>query len=411
MLPERFKRVSLSVCLGLGMLTASCSGKEVAVVQQSPDIRSPDSAPSAASDPPSTAGSNVRELVKLRLLDMSGMNAETFQAVVTAPLQKRSPLVSVEAIAYSGEEDLRKRLDDEPIDLVLAPLADIEAILGAGSNDWMELSEMIRQMADNMRKIGQLPKDIDPLTGMGGLTNSTGTYGLLPKGGGASLYYNKELFDRYGVPYPQEGLTWLDAKELAKRLTRFDSGLPTIGFAADRSFIFNHLSGTLPFVDPQTDRTFFLKDEWGKWLSTLQAMYEIPGMEVEVEKFDAGKNRFIKNRDVAMWAGNFIYPPLAEHVGRISLPAFENQSPGTVSGLPSGYFFAIPKKSKHPPDALQAAIQIQTRPGPVSQFENAAGSELGKSFAEVLAGVKDLNTALREADERVEIRRKAGQIR
>lgn len=32
-----------------------------------------------------------------------------------------------------------------------------------------------------------------------------------------ALFYNKDLFDRYGVPYPTNAMTWDDVLALAKR--------------------------------------------------------------------------------------------------------------------------------------------------------------------------------------------------
>jgi multiple sugar transport system substrate-binding protein len=45
------------------------------------------------------------------------------------------------------------------------------------------------------------------------------SYGL-PSGSTAwVLFYNKSIFDKAGVPYPQDGMTWSDFYELAKRVT------------------------------------------------------------------------------------------------------------------------------------------------------------------------------------------------
>lgn len=38
------------------------------------------------------------------------------------------------------------------------------------------------------------------------------------------LYYNRDLFDKWGVPYPEEGWTWDDLLERAKKLTRDTDG-------------------------------------------------------------------------------------------------------------------------------------------------------------------------------------------
>src|SRR5690606_36937033 len=39
------------------------------------------------------------------------------------------------------------------------------------------------------------------------------------------LFYNKDIFDRFAVDYPRDGMTWEEVKDLAKDLTKFDEGV------------------------------------------------------------------------------------------------------------------------------------------------------------------------------------------
>ncbi|MCC2686258.1 MAG: transporter substrate-binding protein, partial [Paenibacillaceae bacterium] len=34
------------------------------------------------------------------------------------------------------------------------------------------------------------------------------------------LYYDKDIFDKFATPYPKDGMTWDDAREVAKKVTR-----------------------------------------------------------------------------------------------------------------------------------------------------------------------------------------------
>jgi multiple sugar transport system substrate-binding protein len=38
-------------------------------------------------------------------------------------------------------------------------------------------------------------------------------------------YYNKGIFDKFGVAYPKDGMTRDDATDLARKLTRSDGGV------------------------------------------------------------------------------------------------------------------------------------------------------------------------------------------
>lgn len=44
-------------------------------------------------------------------------------------------------------------------------------------------------------------------------------YGLFGWAGVTGIYYNKELFDNAGVPYPEDGWTWDECREIAAKLT------------------------------------------------------------------------------------------------------------------------------------------------------------------------------------------------
>ncbi|WP_127497269.1 extracellular solute-binding protein [Paenibacillus glycanilyticus] len=58
-----------------------------------------------------------------------------------------------------------------------------------------------------------LPSVIDLLKARGGGK----LYGLSPSFSSQALYYNKDLFDKYGVPYPTDGMSWEEVLQLAAR--------------------------------------------------------------------------------------------------------------------------------------------------------------------------------------------------
>ncbi len=40
-----------------------------------------------------------------------------------------------------------------------------------------------------------------------------------------ALYYNKDILDKFGVPYPKDGMKWDQVYQLAKELTRLENGV------------------------------------------------------------------------------------------------------------------------------------------------------------------------------------------
>jgi multiple sugar transport system substrate-binding protein len=73
---------------------------------------------------------------------------------------------------------------------------------------------------------GQYPLDSQIyLPGVFGPGAWQGKRYLLPKDfSPLAVYYNKKLFDRYAVPYPQDGWTWPDFLEMAQALTQDTDG-------------------------------------------------------------------------------------------------------------------------------------------------------------------------------------------
>ncbi|NOU90117.1 extracellular solute-binding protein [Paenibacillus sp. LMG 31460] len=58
------------------------------------------------------------------------------------------------------------------------------------------------------------------------------------------LYYNKDIFDKFGISYPRNGMTWDEVYDLAKKLNRTEDGISYRGFgmAAGAMFTVNPLS-------------------------------------------------------------------------------------------------------------------------------------------------------------------------
>ncbi|UQZ84239.1 glycerol-3-phosphate transporter periplasmic binding protein [Paenibacillus konkukensis] len=103
------------------------------------------------------------------------------------------------------------------------------------------------------------------------------------------LVYNKDIFDKFGVEYPKPGLTWDEAYELAKKLTRQDGEVTYKGFQVNPShyMMWNQLSE--PSLDPNEDKATLTSDNWTKITNNIRRFYEIPGNQlVKTNAFSRG---------------------------------------------------------------------------------------------------------------------------
>ncbi|TVY07074.1 ABC transporter substrate-binding protein [Paenibacillus cremeus] len=92
--------------------------------------------------------------------------------------------------------------------------------LGLGS----DLNDFIKQEKMDFSKFE--PETINVMKGFGDKGEFFGipyamNYGM--------LLYNKDIFDKFGVPYPKDGMNWSQVLELARKVTRMDQGTQYIG--------------------------------------------------------------------------------------------------------------------------------------------------------------------------------------
>jgi multiple sugar transport system substrate-binding protein len=111
-----------------------------------------------------------------------------------------------------------------------------------------------------------------------------------------ALYYNKDIFDKFGVGYPTDGMLWEDAIELAKKVTRMDNQTQYRGIEIDD---INRLLFplSLNIVEAKTDKVMVNSDPYKRAIGIAKQIYSIPGNE-----YIGGSpvDRFLKDRTVAM---------------------------------------------------------------------------------------------------------------
>ncbi|MDF2717792.1 MAG: hypothetical protein K0R28_4717 [Paenibacillus sp.] len=171
------------------------------------------------------------------------------------------------------------------------------------------------------------------------------------------LLYNKDLFDKFGRPYPKDGMTWDEVYDLAKVMTRSEGGTQYRGFITQfyNSAWQNQLS--LGFVDPKTDKSLYNTDErWGRLVRNLTRFYEIPGNESKEGSFGGISNLFLKDKIAAMYA--YVPPTTPQDVNWdvVTYPEFsDRRGVGPQSLLTLAY---VTSTSKHKEAAFDAIAHL-----------------------------------------------------
>ena len=228
---------------------------------------------------------------------------------------------------------------------------------GLNYNFQFDMTDLIREHKVDLNRFE--PSVIDAIKQISGGK----IYGLPVFTNNMITYYNKDIFDRFGVPYPKDGMTWDEMLELARRLDRTDSGKNFYGLAVSQSHILRLNPFSAPFVDPKTEKAAIVSNE--NWRKLYQTVFIAPSQnEIYKQKITDLKNKlpykdqFVKDRELAMlvYLSNYFATNesdlAAMNWDMVSMPTFK-ELPGVGSQSYPTYF-SITSMSKNKEAAMQA---------------------------------------------------------
>jgi multiple sugar transport system substrate-binding protein len=167
------------------------------------------------------------------------------------------------------------------------------------------------------------------------------------------LFYNKGIFDKFGVGYPKDVMTWDDATDLAKKLTRTDGSVQYFGL--NPGLLHRAASQfTQGMVDPKTNKAIVNNDVWKKVFEMEKGVFSIPGNTYMPD--GKATNAFLKDRTLAMRATNNQLEATSKAAGLswdiAAYPTFK-EAPGKGANYDL-HVIAVAANSKH----QQAAVQV-----------------------------------------------------
>lgn len=382
--------------------------------------------------------------VELAVLDANGaLTLDSFMRSHGQYIQKKYPHISFKVLEGGGAKVPDYATAKEPVDLISSNANGYgtASMYGYGGYDLtplaqkhkFDLSKIDASLLDVLRKIndGKLPG--------------------LPTGMNYQvMFYSKNVFDKFGEPYPTDGMTWEQVYEKARKLTRQEGGIQYAGFSIwDHSRIFAVNQFGQELLDPKTGKAVFnsASSKLPRLFEQMVKFAEIPGNEYAINDAAVARDAFTKEGRVAMMVGLRTNPssfPISGDWDVVKYPSFSDL-PGVGSAAEPSYL-SISSTSKHAEDtflALSALFETtvqkeKVRAGNypivpysgweadyyaendlykgknikgliVSKFPPAitlgpepsiVNTEIVTSFREAAKKEKDMNTALREAEER-----------
>ncbi|WP_158606575.1 ABC transporter substrate-binding protein [Paenibacillus ginsengarvi] len=423
----------LSTAISCGLTAAGCSSGDTA-----------SSRPPSAEVPKSTASKPTENLQPVTLNVFNGRSSEVgnyWDQLLTEPLKKKYPHITINQI----KGDITKVVaEGTPIDVYIMAHVDLGNFIQLDLADDIEplmkthnmsLSRFDPNVIQTLRAISP---DGKKLLGIPFYLQFT------------TLYYNKDIFDILGVPYPKDGMTWDDTIQLAKKVSATHDGKAYLGFKADQAQRMADPLG-ITSVDPKTNKASVNNDKYKKVFQLTQQFFSIPGNGAKDEKdVNAGPvNLFAKDKALAMYFGVNRFPTLqkADVNWDIAQSPYYPDKPN-YGGIIDSFMAGVSKTSKHKDDAfrvlevftsdenqlyssralgyvsplldkrmqeqfgaeldflkgknVQAIFKSKNAiPDPMSIYRNDSLTILLEEHGKYIMGQQDVNTALKTAEERI----------
>jgi multiple sugar transport system substrate-binding protein len=315
-----------------------------------------------------------------------------YQSIFIDPLKKKYPHITLQKL----EGDLGQLVAGGDIpDLIMSdsdwhmPLRELDL-----PSDLTDLAKKMKIDINKFRpELIQAVRNLNPNGGLEGIPFDMNT---------GVLFYNKDIFDKFGVPYPKDDMTWYDVLDLSKRLTRQADGIQYIGW--DPRFPDHLLSPySQPFVDPKTNKALIDTPLYRKVLEIFAQVYAQPGY-VNGSKYTYGPDGFTTTHIQAMQA-DWVAKILSDIIGQeakgntmnwdmVTDPRFEDTLKKGRHALPE--ILVIPKGSKHKEQAMQVIEMMTSKEQQIMLTQNGRLTALNdievmKQFGAAFPSLKGKN--------------------
>ncbi|MGG3471664.1 extracellular solute-binding protein [Neobacillus pocheonensis] len=275
-------------------------------------------------------------------------------ALVTKPVQAKYPNITTQLVTGTSLDKLIAA--GEVPDVILTSNYYLYDMVELGLVS--DLSEFIKQEKIDLGKFE--PETVNVTKSYGDKGELYGVpyamnYGL--------LLYNKDIFDKFAVPYPKDGMTWNQIIELAGKVTRADQGTQYIGLDLQNPTILTRPYG-LGVVDAKQEKAVLTTDAYKKVFGLYEQLYKIPGIVEPQKKYTYGIDYFMKEQKTAMFPywhdSTTARLPQLKEAGKnfnwdlVSFPSFDDK-PGV--GREIDYHLALVTPTSKNKKAAYAAIK------------------------------------------------------
>jgi multiple sugar transport system substrate-binding protein len=256
-------------------LLAACGGKDSAVGTPNPPAGT--NPETKVEQQPIKPEEKPRETVEISIFHYNGTwNQEQNEKVFAEPVMKKFPYIKVKAITYTGAKQLEEMVVAGEIpDLIIStPGPGFETTIGQFKGE-QDIMPLIKQYNYDLNQL-----DPSAVGVVRSLAPEGKLYSLPIIMAPNVLYYNKSLFDKFGVAYPANDMTWDDLYEMNKKLTRLDAGVQYLGFMLSYVHLMRLNQVSQRLFDDTGEKVAFESNQLKDYLTNVFRNFQLPGYDL-----------------------------------------------------------------------------------------------------------------------------------
>jgi multiple sugar transport system substrate-binding protein len=376
------------ICLLAAGLLAACSNGQIASTGKNGDNTQQGAAQQSAAQPSAPQVSN--EPVELLIYFVPAIDDAYFDDIFVKPVKAKHPNITLKYVQQSGGPKIADQIATGKIpDLTVGSITNLF--------DFKDLG-MFYDMTPQIKKFNFDVNRVDPalMTMIKQYSDKGEIYGIPYKSNYNALFYNKDLFDKFGVAYPKDDMMWDDVVELGKKVTRTTDGIQYRGLDPEN---INRLAWgyNLGFVDEKTAKPMI--DNWKPAYELLQKIIQIPGNAPEKVQRNGDKDAFVKDMTLAMIATTNMVDKMEGAKLNWDIATYPQypQTKGSF-GMAGGQPLMISLQSKYKDQAFQVietimSDEVQTKLNRVGKVTALSTLDVKKEYAADLPYAKGKNLA------------------
>ncbi|MFE5321384.1 ABC transporter substrate-binding protein [Paenibacillus sp. NPDC056579] len=231
-------------------------------------------------------------------LTSNNITEDTFNQRYGNKIRERFPNYTIKYIMQTNSQTLPGLITaGSVVDIIITSDA-FTPIFITPYNLQYDLTDLIKQNKTDLTQFEPSTIELQRAIANGGIWG-------LPFGiNSASLMYNRDIFDKFGVPYPKAGMTWDQVYELARTMTRSEGGVQYKGLVMSFQHLLYMNQHSAANVDAKTNKVVMTDENFRKAFLNLARFYQIPGNELPDNKYALASqtDAWGKTKTAAMYA-------------------------------------------------------------------------------------------------------------